>query len=54
MRQDINSIRYEIKWKLQNIDKDSLGNRCEINRQEINNNLRYEIQIEITENHQNR
>ena len=41
MRQEIGSIPYEIKWKLQNIDKDSLGNRCEINgiRYEINKNL---------------
>ena len=44
MRQEVNRSRYEIKCKLQKIDKDSLGNRCEINgiRQEIND-FRYEI-----------
>ena len=44
MRQEINSIRYEIKLKLQKIDKGSLGIRCEINsiRKEIND-FRYEI-----------
>jgi len=40
-------IRYEIKWKLQKIDNDSPGKRCEINsiRQEINS-IRYEINRE--------
>ena len=37
-RQDINSIRYEMKLKLPAVDKKSIGHRQEINsvRQEIN------------------
>ena len=43
-RYEIQSIRYESKWKLQKTNKKSSGNRYEINsiRQEINRR-RYEI-----------
>ena len=49
--QNISSIRYEIKWKMQELDKKAKGKHYEINsiREEISS-IRYEINKKLQKN----